>query len=170
MLFRSPPTEMATASGQVTNAVFGFTSMMIKVLAEQKPSRIVVAFDRPEPTFRHDRLDSYKATRSAAPDILRQQMGLVRKVLDVLGIPVVEAVGYEADDIVATLAAFVTFVPIIIVLTLRYLAGGHSVVVGTVNINIALMTGMDYLAVITPWLASLGYNGWLEKKPVAPTV
>jgi DNA polymerase-1 len=63
-----------------------------------------VAFDRPEPTFRHDRLETYKANRTTAPDILRQQIGLVRQVVETLGIRVLELPGYEADDIIATLA------------------------------------------------------------------
>ena len=81
---------MATASGQVTNAVFGFTSMLINVLKDQQPDGMLVAFDRPEPTFRHAADPEYKANRDAAPDILRQQMGLVREVLDALGIQQVE--------------------------------------------------------------------------------
>ena len=104
--FHALPTAMATASGQVTNAVYGFTAMLFNLWkGDHKPHKIVVAFDRPEPTFRHDRVATYKANRSAAPDILRQQMGLVREVLDALGLPTVEAAGYEADDIIATLAA-----------------------------------------------------------------
>ena len=95
---------MATASGQVTNAVFGFTSMLINLLKDHRPDGIAVAFDRPEPTFRHDLVDDYKAGRAAAPDILRQQMGLVRQVVEALAIPVLEVPGYEADDVLATLA------------------------------------------------------------------
>jgi DNA polymerase I len=102
--FFALPTDMATAGGQVTNAVFGFTSMLINLLRDHKPTGIVVAFDRPEPTFRHERVETYKATRNEAPDILRQQMGLVRQVLEVLRIPTIELAGYEADDILATLA------------------------------------------------------------------
>jgi len=102
--FFALPTDMATASGQVTNAVFGFTAMMINLLRDHRPTKVVVAFDRPEPTFRHKRIDTYKATRNEAPDILRQQMGLVRQVLEALRIPILEAPGYEADDILATLA------------------------------------------------------------------
>ena len=102
--FFALPTDMATASGQVTNAVFGFTSMMINLLRDHKPTKVVVAFDRPEPTFRHERIETYKATRNEAPDILRQQMGLVRQVLEALRIPILEAPGFEADDILATLA------------------------------------------------------------------
>jgi DNA polymerase-1 len=102
--FFALPTDMATASGQVTNAVFGFTSMLINLLRDHKPDHVAVAFDRPEPTFRHEAVDTYKANRSAAPDILRQQMGLVREVLTALAMPVIELPGYEADDIIATLA------------------------------------------------------------------
>ena len=100
--FFALPTDMATASGQVTNAVFGFTSMLAYVLKEQQPSGILVAFDRPEPTFRHEAEPQYKAQREAAPDILRQQMGLVREVLDALGIATVDEAGWEADDLIAT--------------------------------------------------------------------
>src|SRR5438067_8226819 len=98
------PTDMATASGQVTNAVFGFTSMLINLLKDHRPDSIAVAFDRPEPTFRHELVADYKAGRVAAPDILRQQMGLVRQVVETLQIPIVEIAGFEADDVIATLA------------------------------------------------------------------
>lgn len=100
--FFALPTDMATASGQVTNAVFGFTSMLAYVLDEQKPEGILVAFDRPEPTFRHIAEPEYKAQREAAPDILRQQMGLVREVLEALGIQTIDVAGWEADDLIAT--------------------------------------------------------------------
>ncbi len=100
--FFALPTDMATASGQVTNAVFGFTSMLAYVLDEQKPEGILVAFDRPEPTFRHEAEPTYKAQRDAAPDILRQQMGLVREVLQAVGIQTIDVAGWEADDLIAT--------------------------------------------------------------------
>jgi DNA polymerase-1 len=100
--FFALPADMATASGQVTNAVFGFTSMFINVLKEQRPDQVLVAFDRPEPTFRHEADADYKANRDAAPDILRQQMGLVREVLDALGVATCELSGWEADDLIAT--------------------------------------------------------------------
>ncbi len=102
--FFALPTDLATASGQVTNAVFGFTSMLINLMRDHGHRRMAVAFDRPEPTFRHERFEDYKANRSAAPDILRQQMGLVREVVETLGITVLDLAGYEADDIIATLA------------------------------------------------------------------
>jgi DNA polymerase-1 len=102
--FFALPTDLATASGQVTNAVFGFTSMLVNLLRDQKPDAIAVAFDLPQPTFRHERVTTYKATREAAPDILRQQMGLTRQVVESLEMPIFEAPGFEADDIIATLA------------------------------------------------------------------
>lgn len=102
--FFALPSDMATASGQVTNAVFGFTSMLINVLKEIRPDGVMVAFDRSEPTFRHEREPEYKAQRESAPDILRQQLGLVREVLDALGIVTVDAPGWEADDLIASAA------------------------------------------------------------------
>jgi DNA polymerase-1 len=102
--FFALPTDLATASGQVTNAVFGFTSMLVNLLRDHRPDAIAVAFDRPEPTFRHERIETYKGNRDAAPDILRQQMGLVREVVESLRIPIFEVVGFEADDVIATLA------------------------------------------------------------------
>lgn len=102
--FFALPTDMATASGQVTNAVFGFTSMLVNLLKDHKPDSIAVAFDRPEPTFRHEMVTDYKAGRAETPDILKQQMGLVRQVVETLQIPMIEIVGFEADDIIATLA------------------------------------------------------------------
>ena len=102
--FFALPQDMSTASGQLTNAVFGFTSMFINVLKEQRPDQVLVAFDRPEKTFRHEADVTYKANRDAAPDPLRQQMGLVREVLSALGVATCELAGWEADDIIATVA------------------------------------------------------------------
>src|SRR3954467_856483 len=102
--FHALPTDLVTASGQVTNAVFGFTSMFINLMADHQPDAVAVAFDRPEPTFRHEQDVNYKANRQAAPDILRQQLPLVREVVDTLGVPAIEKGGVEADDIIATLA------------------------------------------------------------------
>jgi DNA polymerase-1 len=102
--FFALPTDMATASGQVTNAVYGFTSMLVNLLKDHRPDQVVATFDRPEPTFRHEMVPDYKAGRAQAPDILRQQMGLVRQLIETLRIPLVEISGYEADDVIATLA------------------------------------------------------------------
>jgi DNA polymerase-1 len=102
--FHALPTDLVTASGQVTNAVFGFTSMFINLVRDHEPDAIAVAFDRPEKTFRHEANPDYKANREAAPDILRQQMQLVRQVVDTLGVTAIDKAGIEADDIIATLA------------------------------------------------------------------
>lgn len=102
--FHALPTDLVTASGQVTNAVFGFTSMFINLVRDHQPDAIAVAFDRPEPTFRHERDANYKANRQAAPDILKQQMGLVHQVVETLGVTSISIPGVEADDIIATLA------------------------------------------------------------------
>ncbi len=102
--FFALPEDMTTASGQVTNAVYGFTMMLLTLLRDHRPNRVAVAFDRPEPTFRHERIASYKANRRETPDTLRQQMGLVRQLVNTLQITAVEHAGVEADDVIATLA------------------------------------------------------------------
>ncbi len=101
--FYALPPDLATPSGQVTNAVFGFTSMLIKLLDEESPDAIAVAWDRREKTFRSERYPEYKATREAAPDIFRSQVPLIKEVLEALQIPQVSAAGFEADDVIATL-------------------------------------------------------------------
>ncbi|MEC8953815.1 MAG: DNA polymerase I, partial [Actinomycetota bacterium] len=102
--FFAIPRDMVTASGQETNAVFGFTQMLISLLRDHEPDGVAVAFDRPGGTFRHDRLPSYKANREKQEDSLYQQLDLVRELVDALGLLVAEADGYEADDVIATLA------------------------------------------------------------------
>jgi len=103
--FFALPTSLALASGQVTNAVYGFTAMLINLLKDHTPDQIAVALDRAEPTFRHALVSDYKAGRAEAPDILRQQLGLVRQVVETLKIPIVDKAGFEADDVIATLAS-----------------------------------------------------------------
>jgi len=102
--FALPVENFATTTGQPTNAVYGFTAMLINVLRDEKPSRVAVAFDRGEPTFRHEQYVEYKAGRTKAPDEFRSQVSLIFEVLDALGIRHLSAPGYEADDIIATLA------------------------------------------------------------------
>ena len=84
--------------GQPVNAVYGFASILLKMLKELKPDYVVAAFDHPGPTFRHLAFERYKAERQKAPDALYQQIPLVRELLDAFGIPVIEKQGYEADD------------------------------------------------------------------------
>ncbi|GLZ03704.1 DNA polymerase [Actinomadura sp. NBRC 104412] len=102
--FALPVENFTTTDGQPTNAVYGFTSMLINVLRDEAPTHIAVAFDRSEPTFRHEQYVEYKAGRSKAPDEFRSQVSLIFEVLDALRIPRLSVAGYEADDIIATLS------------------------------------------------------------------
>jgi DNA polymerase I len=102
--FFALPDTLVTSSGQVTNAVYGFTAMLIKLLADERPQGVVVCFDKGAPQFRLDVYADYKAGRAATPDLFKQQLPLIREVLDSLRIPMVELEGYEADDLLATLA------------------------------------------------------------------
>ncbi|MEO5975017.1 MAG: DNA polymerase I [Ilumatobacteraceae bacterium] len=102
--FFALPTDMVTASGQVTNSVFGFTSMLLSVMKDHKPDSVIVVFDRKEPTFRHEAAPEYKAQRISQPDILYQQLDIIREVLTALGIQAIDAAGFEGDDLIATIA------------------------------------------------------------------
>jgi len=92
-------------SGEVANAVFGFSNMLIKATNEIKPTHVVCAFDTQAPTFRHIEFEKYKATRPAPPADLYPQLPKVKKVLDAFGIVYFEKEGYEADDLIATIAS-----------------------------------------------------------------
>ncbi len=99
-----PAENFSTVTGQHTNAVYGFTSMLINVLRDEAPTHIAVAFDKSRQTFRSAEYAEYKATRSATPAEFSGQLSLLRDVLDALNIRHLELEGYEADDIIATLA------------------------------------------------------------------
>ncbi|MFD0687124.1 DNA polymerase I [Actinomadura fibrosa] len=103
--FALPVENFSTTDGQPTNAVYGFTSMLINVLRDEQPTHIAVAFDRSEPTFRHEQYVEYKAGRQKTPDEFRSQVSLIFEVLDALRIPRMSVAGFEADDIIATLSA-----------------------------------------------------------------
>jgi len=102
--FFALPTDMVTASGQVTNSIYGFTSMLLTLLRDHKPEGIIVVFDRKEKTFRHEAAPEYKAQREAQPDILYQQLDLIRELLTAMGIVAIDAAGFEGDDLIATIA------------------------------------------------------------------
>lgn len=104
--FFALPDTLVTSSGQITNAVYGFTAMLIKLLADERPAAIVVCFDKGAPQFRLDRYAQYKAGRAETPDAFRQQLPLIREVLKSLRIPMAELEGYEADDLLATLTKY----------------------------------------------------------------
>jgi DNA polymerase-1 len=102
--FFALPTDLATKDGTVTNAVYGFTSMLTKVIADEQPDLIAVAFDAPGgSTYRYDLDPDYKANRKETPDLFRSQLPLIHEVLDALEITQLEIPGVEADDVIATL-------------------------------------------------------------------
>ena len=97
--------DLATTGGMPTNAVFGFSRMLLDLLQEHRPDYLAVVFDRPrEETFRRGIFPAYKANREAMPEELMIQIPYIRQVLQALNIPALEAVGFEADDVIATLA------------------------------------------------------------------
>ncbi len=102
--FALPVENFSTRTGQPTNAVFGFTSMLINMLRDERPTHIIVAFDVSRQSFRTERYAEYKAGRSETPQPFQGQVSLVKEVLEALRIPVVEKPGYEADDVIGTLA------------------------------------------------------------------
>ena len=102
--FALPAENFSTTTGQPTNAVYGFTAMLINVLRDEQPTHVAVAFDRSEPTFRHEQYVEYKANRRETPEDFRSQLSLIFEVLDALGITRLSAAGFEADDVIATLA------------------------------------------------------------------
>ena len=101
--FALPVDNFSTTTGQHTNGVFGFTSMLINVLRDENPTHVGVAFDVSRQTFRAEVFPAYKANRSASPDEFRGQVGLIKQVLDALNIVHVDLDGFEADDIIGTL-------------------------------------------------------------------
>src|SRR6187200_419143 len=101
--FALPVANFSTTTGQPTNAVYGFTSMLINVLRDEAPTHVAVAFDISRQTFRMVDYPEYKAGRSATPDEFKGQVSLLHEVLDALRIPYVEVDGFEADDVIATL-------------------------------------------------------------------
>ncbi|MFB9177408.1 DNA polymerase I [Dactylosporangium sucinum] len=102
--FALPAENFSTATGQVTNAVFGFTSMLINMLKDEQPTHVAVAFDVSRQTFRLEKYAEYKANRSSSRPEFAGQVDLIKEVLNALRIPFIEKPGYEADDVIATLA------------------------------------------------------------------
>ncbi len=95
---------LTTRDGLYTNAIFGFLNMLQRFIDEEQPEALCVAFDRKEPTFRHEADANYKATRKGMPDELAQQMPVMKQVLCAMSIPCYEMVGYEADDLLGTIS------------------------------------------------------------------
>ncbi|PKW15480.1 DNA polymerase I [Saccharopolyspora spinosa] len=103
-----PKENFQTGTGQHTNAVYGFTSMLINLLRDEQPTHLAVAFDVSRKTFRSEAFTGYKANRSATPDEFRGQVSLIQDVLGALNIPVLSKENYEADDVIATLTTQAT--------------------------------------------------------------
>ncbi len=100
-----PAENFSTTTGQFTNAVYGFTSMLINLLRDERPTHVAVAFDLSRQTWRRDEFVEYKATRSTSPSEFNGQVELIKEVLGALRIPWVTAENYEADDVIATLTS-----------------------------------------------------------------
>ena len=96
--------DLTNREGLHTNAVYGFLNMMFKILAQENPDYLAVAFDVHAPTFRHDLFQEYKGTRKPMAEELRQQVPLMKEMLTAMGVCIVQKEGFEADDILGTLA------------------------------------------------------------------
>ena len=101
--YHALPKFTSKNTGEPTGALYGLSSMLLKVIRELKPDYIVAAFDRPEPTFRHDVYDGYKAKRPEAEEDLVRQLIRAHDIVDAFGIPILDAAGFEADDILGTI-------------------------------------------------------------------
>jgi DNA polymerase-1 len=101
--FALPVENFSTTTGQPTNAVYGFTSMLINLLRDEAPSHLAVAFDVSRQTFRSEQFPEYKANRTSSPEPFQGQVSLIQEVLGALRIPILQVAGYEADDVIATL-------------------------------------------------------------------
>ena len=134
--FALPVENFSTSTGQHTNAVYGFTSMLINVLRDERPTHLCVAFDVSRQTFRTEVYGEYKANRSASPDEFKGQVALVKDVLDALNVTHCELDGYEADDIIGTLST-------------RAAAAGFEVLVCTGDRD-ALQLVSDQVTVLYP--------------------
>ena len=112
MAFRAfyalPAENFSTTGGQHTNAVYGFLSMFVNILTQEKPTHLAVAFDVARETFRNDLFPEYKAQRAPTPEEFKGQVELLKEILAAMGVTTVEKPGYEADDVIATLATAAT--------------------------------------------------------------
>ncbi|MBI3193526.1 MAG: DNA polymerase I, partial [Ignavibacteriae bacterium] len=95
---------LTNSKGENTSAIYGFINTLIKILEEEKPEYIAVVFDTKEPTFRHKEYTPYKATREKMPDDMASQLDKLKEVVQAFNVPSLELPGYEADDIMGTLA------------------------------------------------------------------
>ncbi|SDE98348.1 DNA polymerase I [Blastococcus fimeti] len=134
--FALPVENFSTTTGQPTNAVYGFTSMLINILRDEQPTHLAVAFDVGRKTFRSEIFAEYKANRAESPTDFRGQVSLVQEVLGALRVPVITAEGYEADDVIATL-------------TVQAVEQGMDVLIGTGDRD-ALQLVNEHVTVLYP--------------------
>jgi DNA polymerase-1 len=158
--FYALPDDLATKSGQVTNAVFGFTRMLIRLMKDHHPEGVAVAWDVSRHTFRTDSYPEYKANRDKAPDHFRSQLPLIDEVLDALHITQLREEGYEADDIIASLAK-------------KAVADGWDVLIVTGDRDAFQLVGDDVKVLYTRRGISdtvLADDDWIEEKyGISPT-
>lgn len=138
LLFRAffATPNLRTSDGRPTNALYGFANMMLKLLDDYKPSAMAIAWDAPSATFRHDSYADYKAGRPEAPDDFRAQVGPVLDMVNALALPLIEAHGFEADDVLGTLAC-------------RAAVGGYEVYIVTGDQD-AMQLVDDHVRVVLP--------------------
>lgn len=151
--FAIPP--LANRSGVPTNAVLGFANVLRKLLADETPARAAVAFDAGGKTFRHEKFEAYKANRPPTPPDLKQQLPHTRRLCEVLGLPIVEIYGVEADDIIGTL-------------TRRGLEAGYRVDIVTSDKDLFQLVGDDVTIVHPVQYERLDAAGVEKKLGVAP--
>ena len=102
--YHALPKTLTNRHGQLVNAAYGFTRILLRVIEDLQPEYLAVAFDRPEPTFRHKEFVGYQVQRPKMEAELKDQIGLVKEILAAFNIPVFEKIGFEADDLIGTLA------------------------------------------------------------------
>lgn len=144
--------HLSTTKGVPTNAVYGFTTMLLKSLREHSPTHVALVFDASRKSFRTDLDPSYKANRPDAPEDLARQFPLVREVARALDVPVLEEIGVEADDVIATLAR-------------RARAEGFEVVIVTGDKDFAQLVG-EGIALYDPMAEAAGRGGWTRPAEV----
>lgn len=131
--YHALPKFISKNTGEPTGALYGLSSMLLKVIRELKPDYIVAAFDRPEPTFRHESYEAYKAKRPEAEDDLIKQLVRAHDVVEAFGVPILDAPGFEADDVLGTIVEQIT----------------HRLRSGQENLKIIIVSGdMDVLQLV----------------------
>ena len=147
---------LTTSRGELVTAVFGFTNIVLRAIADAKPDHIAVAFDLGKPTFRHERFAEYKGTRTRMPDDMREQIPKVRDVVRALGFPVYEREGFEADDVIATLAGQATAMDLdVTILTgdldMLQLVGEHTRLMVSLRGGVANTVSYDLAKIEERW-------------------